>query len=480
MHMEFILPILAQAEEPMTLAKFLSAASGRIWNKELITLLASSGFLLSLMALGGRGIIQLKGFRHAIDVVRGKYDDPSDPGEISHFQALCTALSATVGLGNIGGVAVAMHYGGPGAVFWMIVVGMLGMALKYSECTLAVKFRRVDDKGEVHGGPMHYIERGLGPAWKPLAIIFAFGLMISSFGAGNMFQTNQVAGILKTNFSIPEYATGIALAVGTGLVIIGGIKRIGTVTSKLVPVMGIIYFVGCIIVIGKNINQVPGLISMIFEGVFKGTAATGGFAGAAVAVVIQQGFRRACFSNEAGMGSAAVAHSAAATKEPVREGCVALLEPFIDTVVICTMTALVILISGAWTSPPVDGEALTGVQLTAVAFDSSIKGFGTWFVPVAVTLFAYSTLLSWSYYGERGADYLFGKAGVMPFKFVFCGFAILGAVKGLGPVLDFSDAVFGLLAVPNILAIWLLYPVLKKESISYFDRLKAGKFKRND
>jgi alanine or glycine:cation symporter, AGCS family len=478
--MEYLIPLLAQADEPMTLAKFLSTASGIIWNKELITLLAASGLLLSLMALGGKGIIQFKGFFHAISVVRGKYDDPTDPGEISHFQALCTALSATVGLGNIGGVAVAMHVGGPGAVFWMIVVGLLGMALKYSECTLAVKFRRIDEKGEVHGGPMHYIEQGLGPAWKPLAIIFAFGLMISSFGAGNMFQTNQVAGILKSNFNIPEIATGLTLAFATGLVIIGGIKRIGTVTSKLVPVMGVLYFVGCVIVIGKNIEQVPGLISMILNGVFKGTAATGGFTGAAVAVVIQQGFRRACFSNEAGMGSAAVAHSAASTKEPAREGCVALLEPFIDTVVICTMTALVILISGAWTAAPVDGVSLTGVQLTAVAFDSSINGFGKWFVPVAVTLFAYSTLLSWSYYGERGADYLFGKAGVMPFKIIFCGFAVLGAIKGLGPVLDFSDAVFGLLAVPNILAIWLLYPVLKRESISYFDRLKAGEFKQHD
>ena len=471
--MEYLFPLLA-AEEPGAIAKFLSKASGTIWNKELIALLATSGFLLSLMALGGKGIIQFKGFRHAISVVRGKYDDPNDPGEISHFQALCTALSATVGLGNIGGVAVAMHVGGPGAVFWMIVVGFLGMALKYSECTLAVKFRRVDEKGEVHGGPMHYIERGLGPKWKPLAIIFAFGLMISSFGAGNMFQTNQVAGILKSNFNIPVAATGVTLAVATGLVIIGGIKRIGTVTSKLVPVMGIIYFIGCLIVIGKNIERLPELFSMIINGVFQGTAASGGFAGATVAVVIQQGFRRACFSNEAGMGSAAVAHSAASTKEPAREGCVALLEPFIDTVVICTMTALVILISGAWTT-----EA-NGVQLTAMAFDQSINGFGKWFVPLAVTLFAYSTLLSWSYYGERGADYLFGKAGVLPFKFIFCGFAILGAVKSLGPVLDFSDAVFGALAVPNILAIWLLYPVLKKESQSYFARLKAGEFDKQD
>lgn len=457
------------------LDKFFGDAVGAVWNVELIALLAVSGILLSLLALGGRGIIQFKGFFHAIKVVRGKYDDPSDPGEISHFQALCTALSATVGLGNIGGVAVAMHVGGPGAVFWMILVGFFGMALKYSECTLAVKFRHVDEKGVVHGGPMHYIERGLGKAWKPLAMIFAFGLMISSFGAGNMYQTNQVAAILQENFKIPTLATGLTLAIATGLVIIGGIKRIGSVTSKLVPVMGLIYAGGCLVVIGKNLDRVPELLSLIFTGVLNGTAATGGFAGATIAVVIQQGFKRACFSNEAGMGSAAVAHSAATTKEPAREGSVALLEPFIDTVVICTMTALVILISGAWMDPEANG-----VTLTAMAFDSSISGFGSWFVPIAVALFAYSTLLSWSYYGERAADYLFGESGVMPFKIVFCIFAVIGAVNELGLVLNFSDTVFGLLAVPNLLAIWLLYPVLKKESVSYFDRLAKGEFKTND
>lgn len=467
--MEYLNPLIA-----MTLPEFLNKAVGIVWNVPLIVLLAGSGILLSWLVLGGRGLIQLKGFFHAIDVVRGKYDNPNDPGEISHFQALCTALSATVGLGNIGGVAVAMHIGGPGAVFWMIVVGLLGMALKYSECTLAVKFRHVDEKGVVHGGPMHYIERGLGKSWKPLAIVFAIGIMISSFGAGNMFQTNQVAGILQDNFKIPHLVTGLVLAIGTGIVIIGGIKRIGTVTSKLVPFMGGIYFLGCVVVIGKNIGQVPELIAMIFDGMWNGTSATGGFVGATIVIVIQQGFKRACFSNEAGMGSAAIAHSAATTKEPAREGCVALLEPFIDTVVICTMTALVILISGAWTS-----EA-NGVTLTAMAFNSSIPGFGHWFVPLAVTLFAYSTLLSWSYYGERGADYVFGEKGVMPFKIIFCCFAVLGSVGSLAPVLDFSDMVFGMLAVPNLLAVWLLFPVLKKETISYFDRLAKGEFKKND
>ncbi len=455
-------------------AQFLSTAVGYVWNIPLILLLVGSGFLLSLLVLGGHGLVQWKGFRHAIDVVRGKFDDPSDPGEISHFQALCTALSATVGLGNIGGVAVAMHLGGPGATFWMILVGLFGMALKFSECTLAVKYRRVDEKGVVHGGPMHYIEQGLGKSWKPLAIFYAFGIMVSSWGAGNMFQTNQVAKILETNFAVPTLVTGLVLAVLTGIVIIGGIKRIAHVTEKLVPLMGVIYIGGALMVIFTNFGKVPELIMMILHDAFNGTAAAGGFAGIVFKEVLIQGVRRASFSNEAGMGSAAVAHSAAATKEPVREGVVALLEPFIDTVVICTMTALVILISGAWKTDA------NGVELTAMAFDSAFSGFGRYFVPLAVTLFAYSTLLSWSYYGERGADYLFGERGVLPFKLVFCGFAVLGAVQPLAPVIDFSDMVFGLLAIPNLIAVWALFPILKKESISYFDRLSKGEFKKKE
>ncbi|MBL6766156.1 MAG: alanine:cation symporter family protein [Verrucomicrobiae bacterium] len=453
---------------------WLEVGVGYVWNIPLIVLLVGSGVLLSLLVLGGHGLVQWKGFRHAIDVVRGKFDHAGDPGEISHFQALCTALSATVGLGNIGGVAVAIAVGGPGATFWMVLVGIFGMALKYAECTLAVKYRRVDEHGVVHGGPMHYIERGLGPAWKPLAVFYAFGIMVSSWGAGNMFQTNQVASILESNFDIHPGITGGVLAFLTGLVIIGGIKRIATVTSKLVPFMGILYAVGALAVIITNIGQVPALLQMIFVGAFKGSAAVGGFAGVVFREVLVQGVRRACFSNEAGMGSAAIAHSAAATNEPVREGIVALLEPFIDTVVICTMTAMVILVSGAWTS------GLTGVELTAAAFDSAFKGFGRFFVPVAVTLFAYSTLLSWAYYGERGADYLFGEKGVLPFKLVFCGFAVLGAVQPLGPVINFSDLVFGLLAIPNMIAVWALFPVLRRESISYFDRLAKGEFPRKD
>lgn len=459
----------------------LEVGVGYVWNIPLIVLLVGSGILLSLLVLGGHGLVQWKGFHHALDVVRGKFDHEGDPGEISHFQALCTALSATVGLGNIGGVAVAISVGGPGATFWMILVGLFGMALKYSECTLSVKYRRVDEKGVVHGGPMHYIERGLGSAWKPLAIFYAFGIMVSSWGAGNMFQTNQVASILKANFDISPGITGIILALLTGAVIIGGIKRIAHVTSALVPFMGLIYVGGALMVILTNFGKVPALIELICQSALGGSAVAGGVAGIVFKEVLIQGVRRACFSNEAGMGSAAIAHSAVATTEPVREGVVALLEPFIDTVIICTMTALVILISGAWMTPELTGVELTAAAFnTALSFSPGLSSFGTYFVPVAVTLFAYSTLLSWAYYGERGADYLFGERGVLPFKIVFCCFAILGAVQPLGPVINFSDLVFGLLAIPNMIAVWALFPVLRTESINYFDRLKRGEFNRKD
>lgn len=457
------------------LESVLTQAAGFVWGPPLVILLVGTGLFLSFYL----GIVQVKGFSHAIQVVAGKFDDPNDPGEISHFQALCTALSATVGLGNIAGVAVAISLGGPGAVFWMVLVGVVGMATKFSECSLALMYRHIDEKGEVHGGPMYYIEKGLGQAWKPVAVFFAIACLISTFGASNMFQTYQVSTIMESNFGIPQAFTGLLLAVITGIVIIGGIKRIGQVTSKIVPVMASLYFIGCLIVIGKNIDQVPAMFMSIFDGAFNGTAATGGFAGAALATVITQGVRRACFSNEAGIGSSPIAHSAASTKEPVREGSVALLEPFVDTVVVCTMTALVILLSGAWQHAidPVTGEKLSGVMLTATAFDSAIPGFGTYFVPVAVFLFAYSTLLSWSYYGERSLDYLTGGKGIIAYKVVFCVIAFLGAIWTQGAIIAFSDMMYGLMVIPNLTAVLLLVRKLKKESDSYFSRLKKGEFK---
>ncbi|MCB9083479.1 MAG: sodium:alanine symporter family protein [Bdellovibrionaceae bacterium] len=445
----------------------LETVVGYVWGLPMVFLLVGTGILLTVVL----GFPQLKGFLHAIQVVRGKFDDPDDPGEISHFQALCTALSATVGLGNIAGVAVAIHLGGPGATFWMVVTGLVGMATKFSECSISMMYRHVDERGIVHGGGFHYIERGLGKAWKPMAVFFALACICASFGAANMFQTNQVAAILESNFNVPPLATGLTLAIATAVVIIGGIKRIGQVTSTLVPFMGGIYIIGSLIVIFANLSAIPSLLMQIFSDAFSGTAAEGAFAGIAVREVLVQGVRRACFSNEAGLGSAPIAHSAASTKEPVREGAVALLEPFIDTVVICTMTALVILLSGAWT------QDANGVELTALAFDSAMPGFGRYFVPVAVTLFAYSTLLSWSYYGERAVDYMIGEKGILAYKIIFCVVAVAGALWAIGPVLNFSDLMLGLMVIPNLIAVLILLPKLRQESSSYFGKLRRGEFK---
>lgn len=450
-----------------TINHLLEVSVGLVWGLPMVILLVGSGLLFSVI-LGG---IQFRGFKHAIDVIRGKYTDPKDPGEISHFQALCTALSATVGLGNIAGVAVAIDLGGPGACFWMVVTGMVGMATKFSEVTISLMYRHVTEKGVVRGGAMHYIERGLGPKFKPLALFFALACTFASFGAANMFQTNQVASILNSSFGVPHIASGLVLAFLTGIVIIGGIKRIGKVTAVLVPLMGGIYVLGALIVIGMHIERVPDLLWAIVRDAFTGTSVFAGVAGIAVKEVLIQGVRRACFSNEAGLGSSPIAHSAATTKEPAREGTVALLEPFVDTVVICTMTALVILISGLW-----KGD-LTGVELTAAAFDDAIPGFGGFFVPIAVVLFAYSTLLSWSYYGEQAVVYLFGEKGILGYKIIFCVAAALGSVWALGPIIAFSDLMLGLMVVPNMFAVLMLLPKLRAEVKSYFERLHRGEFK---
>lgn len=448
---------------------FLETAVTYVWSTPMVLVLLGTGLTFTLTL----GFIQLRGFAHAIDVIRGKFTHKDDEGDISHFQALTTALSATVGLGNIAGVAVAISYGGPGAVFWMIMTGFLGMATKFAECTLAIKYREFDKNGCAHGGPMYYIVNGLGKKWKPLALFFAFATMCASFGAANMFQTNQVASILNANFSVPKYITGIVLAIMTAVVIIGGIKRIGMVTSKLIPVMAGTYVVGALIVIFGNVSEVPHMLYTIFHDAFSGTAAIGAFEGIAVREVFIQGVRRACFSNEAGMGSSPIAHSAATTKEPVREGVVALLEPFIDTVLVCTMTALVILISGAWRMP----ESGDGVLLTASAFNSVIPGFGQFFVPIAVLLFAYSTLLSWSYYGEIATDFMFGPKSIKYYKAIFCFLAFVGAVWSLGPILSFSDMMLGLMVIPNVIALLLLSRVVIRETNSYYKRLRNNEFK---
>ncbi|MEP2027219.1 MAG: alanine/glycine:cation symporter family protein [Paracoccaceae bacterium] len=438
------------------------------------------------------GFIQVRAFGHAISLVKGDYSDPNDAGEVSHFQALATALSGTVGLGNIAGVAVAVGIGGPGATFWMILAGLLGMASKFTECTLGVKYRNEYEDGTVSGGPMYYMTKGFDqrglPGGKIMAVLFSIFCIGGAFGGGNMFQANQahaqISGIVG---DYPGWITGVIFAVVVFAVIVGGIKSIARVTEKVVPFMGILYVGTALIILLMNYDMIGWAFGQIFAGAFTGLGVAGGFVGALI-----QGFKRAAFSNEAGVGSAAIAHSAVRTKEPTTEGVVSLLEPFIDTVVICTMTALVITISGVQMIDPEtglfligeDGKIMTeggvqGVQLTSAAFATGLSWF-PYVLAIAVVLFAFSTMISWSYYGLKAWTYLFGEGQTneLIFKLLFCFFVIVGAAAQLGAVIDFSDAMIFAMAVVNITALYLLMPIVKAEVGSYFDRLKSGEIKR--
>ncbi|VEP14209.1 Sodium:alanine symporter [Hyella patelloides LEGE 07179] len=416
------------------------------------------------------GFINIRGLKHAFDIVRGKYDDPDDDGEVSHFQALATALSGTVGLGNIAGVAIAVQTGGPGAVLWMTLGGFFGMSSKFTECTLAQKYRRVKPDGSVAGGPMYYISRplsdmGMRPAGKALAGLFAILCIGASFGGGNMFQANQsYAAVSNVLPGIPSWIFGIVIAVIVGIVIIGGISRIASVTGKIVPLMAVVYVLACLWIILINFAEIPNAIATIFTGAFSPQAVGGGFLG-----VLIQGIRRSAFSNEAGVGSAAIAHSAARTNEPLREGIVALLEPLIDTIIICNMTALVIVITGTYQ----DSSIGDGVLLTSRSFDTVVDWFPS-ILAIAVALFAFSTMISWSYYGERAWEYLFGNSSILVYKamFVFCVF--LGAVVNLGAVLDFSDMMLLSMSIPNLIGCYLLSGTIASELKDYMQRLSSG------
>ena len=421
--------------------------------------------------------INVRAFKHAIDLVRGKYDDPNDEGEVSHFQALATALSATVGLGNIAGVAVAITVGGPGATFWMIVAGLLGMSSKFVECTLGVKYRLVNENGEVSGGPMYYLKNGLAKygyvnIGKVLAVLFAILCIGGSFGGGNMFQANQAYAQLSGQFPMlsgngPMF--GFLLAILVGTVIIGGIKSIARVTEKIVPFMAVLYVAAALVILVVNFSEIGNAFAMIFKGAFAPSAAFGGFIG-----VIIQGFRRAAFSNEAGVGSASIAHSATKTNEPVSEGIVSLLEPFIDTVVICTMTALVIIVTG------MSGvQGVEGAQLTSQAFESVISWF-PYVLVIAIFLFAFSTMISWSYYGLKSWTYLFGssKKSELVYKLIFLIFIIVGSSVKLGAVLDFSDMMILAMAFPNILGLLILSGEVKIDLKEYLNKVKNGVIKK--
>ncbi|PRP97442.1 Amino-acid carrier protein AlsT [Enhygromyxa salina] len=428
------------------------------------------------------GFINLRAFRHAIDVVRGRYDNPDDEGEVSHFQALASALSATVGLGNIAGVALAVAMGGPGAIFWMIIAGFLGMSSKFVECTLAQVYRKTRPDGRVLGGPMSYLdeglsEKGMKPLGKILAVMFAILCIGGSFGGGNTFQVSQSLGILRTQipvFDSMPWLYGLVMAVAVGIVILGGIKRIAATAEKIVPLMCGVYVLACLFILVMNIGAIPSACVRIVSEAFTPMAGFGGFVG-----VLVTGIRRAVFSNEAGVGSASIAHSAAKTEYPVREGIVALLEPFIDTIVVCTMTGLVIVITGAFENPDnydVIANA-EGAALTARAMGGEIVWF-PWVLTIAVVLFAYSTMISWSYYGERCFVYLFGDRASTTYKIIYVVFVFLGSIITAGNILNFGDLMILSMGLPNILGLVLLSGAVKKRLDAYMGKLRSGEMKR--
>lgn len=469
-------------------------------------------FVLLLLIFGAAfftvafGFVNIRHYWTAISVVRGKYDDlehaEADPnaevnivegdivdtirdeshhGEVSHFQALATAVSGTVGLGNIAGVAVAVGIGGPGATFWMIVCGLLGMSSKFVECTLGVKYREIDDKGIVHGGPMYYLSHGFKDlgytgVGKVFGVFFAIMCVGGSFGGGNAFQANQataqLTGMLGLEGGAVKTIIGVVLAILTGIVIIGGIKRIASVTEKLVPLMAVIYIIASLIIIGAHFSEIPAAIGLIISSAFAPEAAVGGIMG-----VIIQGFRRAAFSNEAGAGSAAIAHSAVKTKYPASEGLVSLLEPFIDTVVICTLTAVVIVLfnmdgffayGGQGGNVMINGAVVNGVDLTSRAYDDVLPGF-RYILTVAIILFAFSTMISWSYYGLQSWKYLFGRSTTsdITFKILFLIFVVIGSAASLQSVIDFSDAMIFAMVFPNMIGLFFLFPKVKQELSRY-------------
>lgn len=429
------------------------------------------------------GFLNIRGFTHAIKLVRGDFHDKNHQGEVSHFQALATAVSGTVGIGNIGGVAIVISIGGPGAVFWLLVAGFLGMSTKFAECVVGVKYRKINADGSVSGGPMYYLEEAfrrhkLDFLAKPVGMFYAASIVIGCLGIGNMFQSNQafqqfvfVTGAKQSWFIDKGWLFGSVLAIIVAFVIIGGIKSIAKVTSKLVPFMAIAYMIAAAVIIILNADKLPWAVQAIFSEAFNPQATAGGVLG-----VMILGFQRAVFSNEAGIGSAPIAHSAVRTNEPATEGFVGLLEPFLDTIAICTLTAFVILTTVY--DPKMMKEGIQGVELTSQAFASTISWSPVPLSFIAI-LFAFSTMISWSYYGMKGWTYLVGesKRAETAFKVVFCAFGGLGCTIELSAVLDFSDAMVFVIALPNILGLYMLAPVIKKELQGYQSRLNTGEIK---
>ncbi len=437
-----------------TFEETLNRLSEFIWGPPMLALLLGIGVYLTI---GLKAMPWRRLFTAFRLLWRGR--QAADHGDITPFQALMTALSATIGTGNIAGVATAIALGGPGAIFWMWLTALFGMATKYGEAVLAVRFREEDRLGKHVGGPMYYIKNGLGKNWRWLGFLFALFGMLASFGIGNMVQANSVADAVDSIFSIPDWATGMVLTLLTGVVILGGIQRIAEVAAKLVPVMALAYIAGSITVIGMHIDQLPAALKLIIDNAFNGTAAFGGFAGASLWAAIRFGVARGIFSNEAGLGSAPIAHAAAKTEDPVQQGMIAMLGTFIDTIIVCSLTALVIIMSGVWP------DGANGAKLSTMAFDAGLPGFGGYVVALGLSVFAFTTILGWSYYGERCAEYLFGIRVILPFRLFWLVAIPLGALGKLGTIWLLADVMNGLMAIPNLIALALLSPVIFRLTI---------------
>jgi AGCS family alanine or glycine:cation symporter len=444
---------------------FMASAANALWGTPLVLLLLGGGIYFTVIS-------KLTPFRylyHALDILLGKYDSEDDPGQITHFQALSSALSSTVGMGNIAGVAIAIHTGGPGSVFWMWCTAIVGMSTKFFSCTLSIMYRGVDDKGEVQGGVMYYIEEGLGKKYKPLATMFSLSGMI---GCTIFFQANQLsqivreylynaAGIFQNDIFLGDLFTGFIVATLVSIVIFGGIKRIALVASRMVPVMVGIYLIAAIIVIGKNFQFVPGIFSLIISDAFTGNAVAGG----AIGTMISIGVRRGLFSNEAGSGTETMAHGAAKTKEPVREGLVAMLGPLIDTIIVCSITALVILLSGVYT------KDLNGVSMTVAAFENQLGVFGKVLIMIAVVTFSLSTMFGYSYYGRKCTSYLFGTKWKQTYNLFYVSMIVVASTISIDIAINFMDSAFALMVIPTMIATILLAPNVLKESRKYFRKI---------
>ncbi|MCH7547960.1 MAG: sodium:alanine symporter family protein [Candidatus Krumholzibacteriota bacterium] len=446
--------------------------SGIVWGPPFLVFLIGTGVFLTLYLR----FVQVRKFKHSIEVLRGSYDDPAEKGDLTHFQALSAALSATIGIGNIAGVATAIHYGGPGALFWMWVVAFVGMATKGVECFLGHRFREIHPDGHAAGGPMYYIKKGMSPKWAWLGATFAFLAAAASLGSANMVQSNTVSQILGKDLSMPTWLTGLILSALVGVVIIGGIQRIGRVAARLVPTMCVIYVIAGLTIIIMNIAEVPSALSAIISGAFTPRGEIGGFAGSTFLMTLTWGAKRGLFSNEAGQGSAPIAHAAARTNESVREGIVAQIGPFIDTLVVCTITGLVIITTNAWTAGLDESHnLLNGAALTAWAFGKGLSPIfpgGHYIITLAVPLFAYSTMIAWSYYGDRSVTFLWGARAVKPYRVVFVICTFIGSTLALPLVWDMADVSNGLMAAPNLIALIALSRLAKTEYADYFRRME--------